>query len=242
MPSSEALNGIEVAGSLGLERSLGAMLVGNAAEPLLALGEWGRAEKMMERALELDPPAHQYAQLQLLLAWLRLWQGDLEQADALLTEFRGLIDRRGGGTAVRRSGGLDRRRAGDGHRRPRAGLAQRRERLGALGALRRCLAVPVAPGGRGGRPRPGSARLRAGRSGRRGSGGLSAASVPSSTEAFWRAGHRGRADRRRRRLAIGAGAVSCGPRRRRAISGRTRDCGWPSTSSPSGSGPRPARC
>ena len=86
-----ALNGIEVAGTLGLERSLGAMLVGNAAEPLLALGEWSRAEKMMERALELDPPAHQYAQLQLLLAWLRLWQGDLEQADALLTQFRGLL-------------------------------------------------------------------------------------------------------------------------------------------------------
>ncbi len=87
----EAMNGIEVAGNLGLERSLGAMLVGNAAEPLLALGEWSRAEKMMERALELDPPAHQFAQLQLLLAWLRLWQGDLEQADALVTQFRGLM-------------------------------------------------------------------------------------------------------------------------------------------------------
>jgi DNA-binding CsgD family transcriptional regulator/tetratricopeptide (TPR) repeat protein len=88
---AEALNGIEVAASLGLERSLGAMLVGNAAEPLLALGEWSRAEKMIERALELDPPAHQHAQLQLLLARLRLWQGELDQADALLTQYRGLL-------------------------------------------------------------------------------------------------------------------------------------------------------
>ncbi len=87
----EALDGIEVARSLGLERSTGAMLAGNAAEPLLALGEWQRAEKMIERALELDPPAHHHAHLQLLLAWLRLWQGDLEQADGLLTEFRGLF-------------------------------------------------------------------------------------------------------------------------------------------------------
>ncbi len=87
----EALEGIDVARGLGLERSLGAMLAGNAAEPLLALGEWARAERMITRALELDPPGHHFVHLQLLLAWVAVWRGDLERADGLLTEFRGLV-------------------------------------------------------------------------------------------------------------------------------------------------------
>ena len=33
-----------------------AMLAGNTAEPLLALGEWDEAERLITRALELDPP------------------------------------------------------------------------------------------------------------------------------------------------------------------------------------------
>ena len=45
--------------SLGLQRSIGAMLAGNAAEPLIALGPMGAgAAAMINRALELDPPAH----------------------------------------------------------------------------------------------------------------------------------------------------------------------------------------
>ena len=39
----QALAGIELARSKGLERSIGAMLAGNAAEPMLALGQWDRA-------------------------------------------------------------------------------------------------------------------------------------------------------------------------------------------------------
>ena len=88
---TEALAGIDVARSLGLERSFGAMLAGNAAEPLLALGEWDRASQMMERALELDPPAHHYVHLRLALGWMALWRGDLDQAEATLNEFRHLI-------------------------------------------------------------------------------------------------------------------------------------------------------
>ena len=42
----QALAGVEVAAGLGLERSTGAMLAGNAAEPLLALGEWDRASQL----------------------------------------------------------------------------------------------------------------------------------------------------------------------------------------------------
>ena len=45
----QALAGVEVAVGLGLERSTGAMLAGNAAEPLLALGEWDRASQHVEQ-------------------------------------------------------------------------------------------------------------------------------------------------------------------------------------------------
>jgi DNA-binding CsgD family transcriptional regulator/tetratricopeptide (TPR) repeat protein len=89
--ASQALSGVEVARELGLQRSFGAMLAGNAAEPLLALGQWTRASVMIERALELDPPAHHHAHLRLLQAWLHVWRGQLDEADAVLAEFRPLI-------------------------------------------------------------------------------------------------------------------------------------------------------
>jgi ATP/maltotriose-dependent transcriptional regulator MalT len=87
----QALSGVDVARELGLERSFGAMLAGNAAEPMLALGQWARASAMIERALELDPPAHHHAHLRLLQAWLHVWRGQLDEADAVLAEFRPLI-------------------------------------------------------------------------------------------------------------------------------------------------------
>ena len=92
--ASQAMNGVEMARELGLQRSVGAMLAGNAAEPLLAVGQWARASAMIERALELDPPAHHHAHLRLLQAWLHVWRGQLDEADAVLTEFRPLISGR----------------------------------------------------------------------------------------------------------------------------------------------------
>ena len=88
---SEALAGIELARERGLERSVGSMLAGNAAEPLLALGQWSRASAMIDRALELDPPPHHTAHLRLLQAWLRVWRGELDEADVILREFRPMI-------------------------------------------------------------------------------------------------------------------------------------------------------
>ena len=67
------------------------MLAGNAAEPLLALGQWSRAAAMIDRALELDPPPHHIAHLRLLQAWLRVWRGELDEADVILREFRPMI-------------------------------------------------------------------------------------------------------------------------------------------------------
>jgi ATP/maltotriose-dependent transcriptional regulator MalT len=89
--ASQALSGVDMASELGLQRSLGAMLAGNAAEPLLAFGQWSRASAMIERALELDPPATYHAQLRLLQAWLFTWRGQLDEAEAVLVEFRPLI-------------------------------------------------------------------------------------------------------------------------------------------------------
>jgi DNA-binding CsgD family transcriptional regulator len=44
----------------------------------------------VERALEFDPPAHHHVHLRLLLAWMLLWDADLDGADAILHEFRHL--------------------------------------------------------------------------------------------------------------------------------------------------------
>ena len=57
----EALAGIGITEFRGVERSYGTLMAGNAAEPLLALGEWDRAEDLLQRALELEPAASQQA-------------------------------------------------------------------------------------------------------------------------------------------------------------------------------------
>lgn len=88
-----ALAGIDEARKIGLHRSSGAMLAGNAAEPLLDLGDWAQADKLIQRALELDPPAHHFVHLQLLQAWLALWRGDLARAEQLVAPHRPLMER-----------------------------------------------------------------------------------------------------------------------------------------------------
>ncbi len=88
---TEALAGIELARERGLERSIGCMLAGNAAEPLIAVGQWSRAAAMIDRALELEPPPHHMAHLRLLQAWLRVWRGELDEAEVILNEFRPMV-------------------------------------------------------------------------------------------------------------------------------------------------------
>ncbi len=88
---SQAMAGIELARARGLERSTGSMLAGNAAEPLLSLGQWSRAYAMAERALELDPPVNHVVHLRLLQAWLRTWRGELDEAEVVLREYRQMI-------------------------------------------------------------------------------------------------------------------------------------------------------
>ena len=150
---SQALAGIELARERGLERSIGCMLAGNAAEPLIALGQWSRAAAMIDRAVELDPPPHHMAHLRLLQAWLRIWRGELDEADVILGEFRPMITRGQPGAAVRQPDHPGRRRARHGGRRPRAGLAERVGVPGQLGALPR--GVGLSRAGRRAPRRPG---------------------------------------------------------------------------------------
>ena len=86
-----ALKGIEVATSQGLKRTAGVMLAGNAAEPLMFLGDWATARQLIERALELDPPAHHRIHLKVLHALLLVWLDELADADRTLAELRPLL-------------------------------------------------------------------------------------------------------------------------------------------------------
>lgn len=83
-----AQEGIQRAAELGLGRSLGAMLAGNAAEPLIALGQWDEAGQLISRTLELDPPARHAWHLLTLHAMLLLWRGEVSGAAAALDELR----------------------------------------------------------------------------------------------------------------------------------------------------------
>ena len=86
-----ATDGIERAREVGLARTIGAMMVGNAAEPLLALGDWERAEVLIERGLELEPPLRHVWHLLRLQAWLRLWRGDVVGARRSMAKNRALM-------------------------------------------------------------------------------------------------------------------------------------------------------
>jgi len=86
--ASEAMRGIEIARGLGLERTIGAMLAGNAAEPLQLLGRSEEAIALVDRALTFDPPAHHRLHLRVLRAKHLVWSGALDEADRLIAEFR----------------------------------------------------------------------------------------------------------------------------------------------------------
>lgn len=83
-----ARDGVKIAHDVGLARSLGSMLTGNAAEPMLALGEWDEAEQLVVRALELEPPDKHYLALLTLRAWLYLQRGQVAEAGLALNEVK----------------------------------------------------------------------------------------------------------------------------------------------------------
>ena len=86
-----ALQGLSEARTLGVERAFGTYLVGNAAESMLATGEWSRAADLLADAVTLDPPSSHRAHLDLLLAWLHVWRDEPDLADEVLAEHRELM-------------------------------------------------------------------------------------------------------------------------------------------------------
>lgn len=83
-----ALVGLAYSREHGIERSFGAYVAGNAAESLLAAGEWARARELLDAAVALDPPGSLEAHVQLLLAWLLMWQGRTAEPEAILEHQR----------------------------------------------------------------------------------------------------------------------------------------------------------
>ncbi|MET1019153.1 MAG: AAA family ATPase, partial [Microterricola sp.] len=51
-----AEQGLEMAKAHGVERSSGVILASNAVDPLFALGDWARAQALIDRGLALNPP------------------------------------------------------------------------------------------------------------------------------------------------------------------------------------------
>ncbi|PJJ55153.1 helix-turn-helix transcriptional regulator [Compostimonas suwonensis] len=75
----------------GVERTSGAMLMSNVIGPLFCLGRTERANELLDRALELDPPIGFSAHLQRLKLRTTLWGGDAVQAERLLRGWRAAL-------------------------------------------------------------------------------------------------------------------------------------------------------
>ncbi|MET0932371.1 MAG: AAA family ATPase [Mycetocola sp.] len=72
--------GVARAHELGVERSSGIVLQSNAIDPLLALGDWERADRLTTRAMTLLPSPAFNAYLQRARLFLMTWRGDIDGA------------------------------------------------------------------------------------------------------------------------------------------------------------------
>ena len=75
----DALDGLAAARRLGYERSTGVVVAANAAEALLGLGDWTRAEELLDAALRA-PGGFRREALHIVRAELALGRGELEAA------------------------------------------------------------------------------------------------------------------------------------------------------------------
>ncbi len=80
--------GIASARELGVERSTGIMLSSNAVDPLFALGDWDRADALLDQALAMSTPLVFTAYLRRAKLWLLLWRGETDAAASLYRSWR----------------------------------------------------------------------------------------------------------------------------------------------------------
>ncbi|WP_448808104.1 helix-turn-helix transcriptional regulator [Agromyces bauzanensis] len=83
-----AEEGLAQARLLGVDRTSGVILASNAVEPLLALGEWERADELIDRAVLLDPPTPFAVYLHRARVWSLLWRGETAAATELHRSLR----------------------------------------------------------------------------------------------------------------------------------------------------------
>jgi len=89
-----ATEGYAKAKKLGRKRTVGSIMTGNAVEPMLALGDWSRAEGLIARGLEQGAPHKHERHVRTLKAWLALWRGDVAAAATMLDELKSMGTRR----------------------------------------------------------------------------------------------------------------------------------------------------
>ncbi len=80
--------GMARARELGVERSTGIILSSNAVDPLFAVGDWDRADNLLERALAMSTPTAFNAYLRRAKLWSLLWRGELDAAVSLYRGWR----------------------------------------------------------------------------------------------------------------------------------------------------------
>jgi DNA-binding CsgD family transcriptional regulator/tetratricopeptide (TPR) repeat protein len=86
-----ALEGLQEARRLGMARSWGPYLAGNATEALVAVGRWDQAERVSREGLEVGASDAVSVPLLLFQAALQLGRGDLDGAEARLQAVRRLV-------------------------------------------------------------------------------------------------------------------------------------------------------
>ncbi len=82
-----ALAGIRIADASGVARTSGAILALNIVDPLFALGEWDRADALIEDSLDLEPPAVFRVYLRRARIRSVLWRGEPERARTLFERW-----------------------------------------------------------------------------------------------------------------------------------------------------------
>ncbi len=82
-----ALAGIRIAEASGVARTSGAILALNTVDPLFALGDWDRADALIEESLDLEPPAVFRVYLRRARIRSVLWRGEPERARALFERW-----------------------------------------------------------------------------------------------------------------------------------------------------------